>query len=147
MIFYRLRVDAVWQHQPFVIVSSKPKLLPHWCKSPLRSFSFLCSWRCPAVLPAGLFTAPSSVCFGASEQNFAFSILVLHEITLAAQSNSASALELQLVQPRFSLTPFVPCEPFFSACSDSFQHLRLTASSTESHDSPKYRLSVSICIY
>ena len=27
MIFYRLRVDAVWQHQPFVIVGSKPKLL------------------------------------------------------------------------------------------------------------------------
>ena len=64
-----------------------------------------------------LCTAPSSLCFGAlrspSEDNFAFSILILHKITHAAQSNSACALELQLEQPRFSLTPFVPREPFF----------------------------------
>lgn len=65
-----------------------------------------------------LCTAPSSLCFGAlrspSEDNFAFSILILHKITHAAQSNSACALELQLEQPRFSLTPFVPRQPFFS---------------------------------
>ena len=74
-----------------------------------------------------LCTAPSSLCFGAlrspSEDNFAFSILILHEITLATQSNSASALELQLEQPRFLLTPFVPREPFFFACSELFRHL------------------------
>lgn len=103
-----------------------PASFPHRCTSPLRSFSFLCSWRCPALLPVRLCTAPSSGCFGAlrfpSEDNFPFSILIFHEITLATQSNSASALELQLEQPPVFAHSICPT-PLFFACSELFQHL------------------------
>ena len=75
------------------------------------------------------------------------SIVILHEITLAAQRNSASDLEFQLEQPRLLLTPFVPREPFFLACSELIKQCRTHHFfSKESQDSAKYRLSVSIWI-
>ena len=89
---------------------SAPASFVHRCTSPLRSFSFLCSWRCPSLLPARICTAPCSACFDALIsllRTLCLSFHVLHEITLSALRNSANTNELQLEQPRLSRAPFV----------------------------------------
>ena len=146
MIFDRLRVDAVLAG-PIICRSRRSALVffADRCTSPLRSFSLLRSWL-------AVSTTPSSAALNRSQRILFWLFKLPFGNTFTFLFSSSMKLHLlhsaipQMSSNSSMKSPGSCAFRSFLQARNSFDMAGKTASSRESHDSQRSRLSVSIWI-